>query len=62
MNVRVFDLGELPQRVSELVEMASRAGEVVLTRRGEAVARIVPLHHARAPRQGGGGGDDPPGG
>ena len=51
MGLPAVDLNSVPQRLSELVDEASRAGEVVLTRGGEAVAKIVPLHRTRVPRQ-----------
>jgi antitoxin (DNA-binding transcriptional repressor) of toxin-antitoxin stability system len=50
MGVPAVDLSAAPQ-LRELVEEAARTGEVVLTHGGEAVARIVPLRRARAPRR-----------
>jgi prevent-host-death family protein len=44
-------LTTLPRQLRELVEEATRSGEVVLTSEGEAVARIVPVQTARAPRK-----------
>ena len=38
-------------QLRELVEEAARTGEVVLTRGGEAVAKIIPLRRARAGRK-----------
>jgi len=52
MSAPAVDLTELPNRVGELVAEAARAGEIVLTRDGEAVAKIVSLHSSsRAPRR-----------
>ena len=51
MGVPAVELTEAPQQLRELVEEAARTGEVVLTRGGEAVAKIVPLPRARAPRR-----------
>ena len=51
MGVPAIDLTSVPERLSELVDEASRAGEVVLTRGGEAVAKIIPLRRTRSPRQ-----------
>lgn len=45
------DLTSLPHQLRELVEEATRTGEVVLTSEGEAVAKIVPLRRSRAPRR-----------
>ncbi|HEU0016698.1 MAG TPA: hypothetical protein VFQ45_23650 [Longimicrobium sp.] len=51
MGVPAVDLTKVPHQLSDLVDEAARAGEVVLTRDGEAVAKIIPLHPARAPRR-----------
>ena len=51
MSAPAVDLTELPNRVGELVAEAALAGEIVLTRDGEAVAKIVSLHSGRAPRR-----------
>lgn len=51
MGVPAVDLKDVPQRLLDLVEQASRNGEVVLTREGEAVAKIIPLGAARRPRR-----------
>lgn len=54
MGVLVVDLTTAAHRLAELVEEAERCGEVILTRDGEAVARIVPLQPLRplvAPRR-----------
>jgi prevent-host-death family protein len=51
MGTPAVDLTDVPQRLSELVDEASRNGEVVLTRGGEAVAKIIPLRHSRQPRR-----------
>lgn len=51
MGVPAVDLNTAPEQLRELVEEASRSGEVVLTRQGEAVAKIIPLHRPRAPRR-----------
>lgn len=51
MGVPAVDLKDVPQRLLELVDEASRSGELVLTHEGEAVAKIIPLRRARAPRR-----------
>lgn len=38
-----IDLTKVSRPLSELVDEAARSGEIVLTRGGEAVAKIVPL-------------------
>jgi antitoxin (DNA-binding transcriptional repressor) of toxin-antitoxin stability system len=50
MGVTAVDLSAAPQ-LRALVEEATRIGEVVLTHGGKAVAKIVPLRRARAPRR-----------
>lgn len=51
MGVPAVDLTDAAQHLSEWVDEASRTGEVVLTRAGEAVAKIIPLRPARTPRR-----------
>jgi antitoxin (DNA-binding transcriptional repressor) of toxin-antitoxin stability system len=51
MGVPAVDLKGVPQRLLDLVDEASRSGELVLTHEGEAVAKIIPLRRARAPRR-----------
>ena len=51
MGVPAVDLKDVPQRLLELVDDALRNGELVLTREGEAVAKIVPLRRVRRPRR-----------
>lgn len=51
MGVPAVDLTDASPQLRELVEEAARTGEVVLTRGGEAVAKIVPLYKVRAPRK-----------
>ncbi|HST58997.1 MAG TPA: hypothetical protein VLK84_09920 [Longimicrobium sp.] len=51
MTFPAVDLGGATEELRELVDQASRSGEVVLTRAGEAVARIIPLARARGPRR-----------
>lgn len=51
MGVPAVDLTDASPQLRELVEEAARTGEVVLTRGGEAVAKIVPLHKVRAARK-----------
>jgi antitoxin (DNA-binding transcriptional repressor) of toxin-antitoxin stability system len=52
--VKTVDVDAVPG-LSEIVHEAIRAGEVLLTRGGEPVARIIPVlpprGHARAPRR-----------
>lgn len=43
MGYPAVDLTTEAARLAELVDEAARSGEVVLTRGGEAVAKIVPL-------------------
>jgi len=50
MAEHAVDLGHVRTQLTDLVDQAARSGEeVVLTREGEAVAKIVPLvrHQAR---------------
>ncbi len=51
MEHPLVELNDLPQRLLELVEQAVRDGDVVLSRDGKAVARIIPLRRARTPRR-----------
>jgi prevent-host-death family protein len=51
MGVPAVDLTDAAHHLSDLVDEASRTGEVVLTRAGEAVAKIIPLHRPRVPRR-----------
>lgn len=51
MGIPAVDLETVPERLLELVEEATRNGEVVLRQDGEAVAKIIPLRRARAPRR-----------
>jgi antitoxin (DNA-binding transcriptional repressor) of toxin-antitoxin stability system len=51
MGVPAVDLKDVPQRLLDLVDEASRNGELVLTHEGEAVAKIIPLRRARTPRR-----------
>jgi len=44
MGSPAVDLTDAPRQLRELVEETTRTGEVVLTREGEAVAKIVPLY------------------
>ena len=51
MEDTTFDLAYASPDLRELVEEAARTGELVLTRGGEAVAKIVPLHRTLAARE-----------
>lgn len=51
MGVPAVDLKDVPQRLLDLVDEASRNGEILLTHEGEAVAKIIPLRRAREPRR-----------
>jgi antitoxin (DNA-binding transcriptional repressor) of toxin-antitoxin stability system len=52
MGVPAVDLTDMPGSLNEIVEEASRSGgEVLLTRGGEAVAKIIPLQRKRQPRR-----------
>jgi prevent-host-death family protein len=42
---------EAKNRLSELIERAARGEEIVITRRGEQVARLMPAQVADAPGQ-----------
>jgi antitoxin (DNA-binding transcriptional repressor) of toxin-antitoxin stability system len=50
VGVAAIDLASAPS-LRDLVEEASRTGEVLLTDGGEAVARIIPLRRVRTARQ-----------
>jgi antitoxin (DNA-binding transcriptional repressor) of toxin-antitoxin stability system len=50
MTSHTVDIDTLPPQVRDLVEGAARAGEIVLTSEGEAVAKIVPMRRPLAPR------------
>lgn len=50
-GIPAVDLESVPERLLETVEEAARNGEVVLRQDGEAVAKIIPLRRARAPRR-----------
>jgi prevent-host-death family protein len=47
MPARAVDLADASTRLTELVEEATRNGEVVLTLSGEVVARIIPVPQRR---------------
>jgi antitoxin (DNA-binding transcriptional repressor) of toxin-antitoxin stability system len=51
MGIPAVDLNQASTELREIVEEATRSGEVVLTRGGEVVAKVVPLRHPRAPRR-----------
>ena len=52
MGERAVDLGHVRTQLTDLVDQASRSGEeVVLTREGEPVAKIVPLVRKPARRR-----------
>lgn len=51
MGVPAIDLSQATDQLRDRVEEASRAGEVVLTRGGQVVARIVPVEGQRKARQ-----------
>jgi antitoxin (DNA-binding transcriptional repressor) of toxin-antitoxin stability system len=52
MAENAVDLGHAQTQLTELVDQAARSGEeVVLTRGGEAVAKIVPLVRRKARRR-----------
>ena len=50
MGVPAVDLTKVSRPLSELVDEATRSGELVLTRGGKAVAKIVPLRPLSGPR------------
>lgn len=43
MSAHAVDLQQAPAQLSELVDEAARTGEVILTRSGQPVAKIVPF-------------------
>lgn len=51
MRIPAVDLSDATDELRELVNQASRSGEVVVTHAGEAVARIIPLARAKGPRR-----------
>lgn len=52
MASRAVDLNQAQTQLTELVDHAAQSGEeVVLTREGEAVAKIVPLVRSRPARR-----------
>jgi antitoxin (DNA-binding transcriptional repressor) of toxin-antitoxin stability system len=52
MAERTVDLDHVRTQLTDLVDQATRSGEeVVLTRAGEAVAKIVPIVRRRARRR-----------
>jgi antitoxin (DNA-binding transcriptional repressor) of toxin-antitoxin stability system len=51
MTGSAIDLDHASDQLRELVEEATRAGEVLLTRGGEAVAKVVPVPGPRGPRR-----------
>jgi antitoxin (DNA-binding transcriptional repressor) of toxin-antitoxin stability system len=52
MAERAVDLGHVRTQLTDLVDQAAQSGEeVVLTREGEAIAKIVPLARRRARRR-----------
>ncbi|HEX8671635.1 MAG TPA: hypothetical protein VF710_07090 [Longimicrobium sp.] len=51
MEDPTFDLAYASPELRKLVEEVAPTGEVVLTRGGEAVAKIIPLRRARAARK-----------
>ncbi|HSU15089.1 hypothetical protein [Longimicrobium sp.] len=46
-----FDLGDASDELRAVVDLAMRHGEVILTREGEPVAKIVSLRIPRQPRR-----------
>jgi prevent-host-death family protein len=51
MGIPAVELSTPLPSLAELVDEAARSGEVVVTRDGEAVAKIVPLRPTRGPRR-----------
>lgn len=51
MGIPAVDLNQASTELREIVEEATRSGEVVLTRGGEVVAKVIPLRQPRAPRR-----------
>jgi len=52
MLEHAIDLSDVRSELNELVERAARSGEeVVLTREGEVVAKIIPLVHEKKSRR-----------
>lgn len=50
MAKRAIDVKNAKERLAELADEASRGEDVVLTRNGEPVARIVPIRPAKRAR------------
>lgn len=51
MGVPAVDLNKASLELREIVDEATRSGEVVLTRGGEVVAKVIPLRQPRAARK-----------
>lgn len=51
MATRVIDIEQAKRGLAELVDEATRGTDVVLTRDGEPVARVVPIQRARRARR-----------
>jgi len=51
MGPPAIDWSQVPPQLAAWVEEAVRAGELVITRGGEVVAKIVPVESERRPRR-----------
>lgn len=51
MGAPAIELTQAPRDLAAVVEEATRSGEVVVTRNGKAVAKIIPLPIRGEPRQ-----------
>ncbi|HEY0150688.1 MAG TPA: type II toxin-antitoxin system prevent-host-death family antitoxin [Longimicrobium sp.] len=51
MHTHAIDVEHAQDQLPSLVEQAAQDGEVILTRQGEPVAKIIPISRVRKPRQ-----------
>jgi prevent-host-death family protein len=58
-NMESFDVAEAKGRLSEILERVSQGEEILLTRRGKPVARVLPAVPAELPSILGAGRQDP---
>jgi prevent-host-death family protein len=51
MSEHAIDLSDARAELAELVQQATRGEDVILTDGGTPIAKIVPIGHARGPRE-----------
>jgi prevent-host-death family protein len=51
MSEHAIDRGHVQTELRELVRQAARGEDVILTEAGQPVAKIIPISHARGPRE-----------